>query len=91
MADTALLITGRTEPAEAPRMVEICRSFAFKLNVGNYESRDFFCSQKGTCTADQQDAMSAELADFCYEQVMKQVREYSAERKKQIDKRTKTA
>lgn len=89
--DNALLITGRAEPTEAPRTVEICRSFAFKLNVGNYESRDFFCSQKGTCTVDQQDEVSADLAEFCFQQVMKQVREYSAERQKQIDKRTKTA
>jgi hypothetical protein len=75
-----LLITGRAEPAEAPRMVEICRSFSYKLNMSkyglDYESRDFFCSEKATCTADQAAAVSADIHEFCIQQVMQAVVKY---------------
>ena len=68
-------------------MVEICRSFAFKLNVGNYESRDFFCSQKASCTADQAESVSSDLDQFCFVQVMKAVTDYQRLRKRELEKR----
>jgi len=58
------------------RLTEIARSFSFKLNVGNYESRDFFCSQKEECPIEDAEATSIRLFDFCKRQVMKSVREY---------------
>ena len=30
-------------------LVEIARQFTFKLTCGNYQSADFFCSQKAEC------------------------------------------
>jgi hypothetical protein len=57
-------------------LTEIARSFSYKLNVGNYESRDFFCSQKSECTFDDAEAVSKALHDFCRKQVMAAVREY---------------
>ena len=62
-------------------MVEVVRSFAFKLNVGNYESRDFFCSQKAVCPMDRAEEVSIALYQFCKTQVLRDVREYDAERK----------
>lgn len=66
---------GRTITGAVPdtRMVEVVRSVAFKLNLGNYQSMDFFCSQKAQCPADEVDATSADLYDWCYDQVMKSV------------------
>ena len=61
--------------------VEIARSFSFKLNVGNYESRDFFCSQKAECFPSEAEATSERIYQFCRMQVMKAVREYEAEAK----------
>lgn len=56
--------------------VEVARSFSFKLNVGNYESRDFFCSQKAECKAEDAEATSEKLHAFCRTQVLKAVKEH---------------
>lgn len=60
--------------------VEIARSFSFKMNVGNYESRDFFCSQKAECDAVDAETTSESVYQFCKSQVLKAVREYKEER-----------
>ena len=65
-------ITGRTE---------IVRSFSFKLNCPNYESRDFFCSQKAECNIEDAERVSDLLYGFCKREVMKAVHEYMAENK----------
>jgi len=68
-------------PIAAPQhhLIEIARSFSFKLNAGNYESRDFFCSQKAECSPEDADETSERLYQFCKAQVMKAVREYREE------------
>lgn len=66
----------------APRSlarVEITRSFSYKLNVGNYESRDFFCAQKAECSIDDADEVAERVHAFCKTQVMRSVREYQQE------------
>lgn len=63
---------------EPPKIIEIARSFAFKLNVGNYESRDFFCSQKSECIESEAEATSRRLFDFCRRQVMQDVAAFKA-------------
>jgi hypothetical protein len=80
------------EPAQPslPR-VEVVRSFTYKLNVGNYESRDFFASQKITCEAAQADAASAMLAEWCEEQVLAQVKDYLRRRDEQAARNRKGA
>ena len=60
-------------------MVEIARSFSFKLNVGNYESRDFFCSQKAECEWNDAVDISEALYLFCKESVLRDVNNYKAE------------
>jgi len=59
--------------------VEIARSFSYKLNVGNYESRDFFCSQKQTCLEKDAEEVSKKLFKFCQRQVMCAVDQYCEE------------
>src|SRR5271165_1876445 len=56
--------------------VEIARSFSYKLNVGSYESRDFFCSQKAQCDAGEAEQVSELLYQFCKNQVLLSVKEY---------------
>lgn len=56
-----------------PNLVEVARSYTFKLNVGNYESRDFFCLQKAECRPEDADLVSEKLYEFCKRQVMKAV------------------
>ena len=63
-----------------PTRCEISRSFSYKLNVGNFESRDFFCAQKTECSMADAEAMSERVYQFCKTQVLKAVREYQEER-----------
>jgi hypothetical protein len=60
-------------------MVEIARSFSFKLNLGNYQSADFFQSAKSACRDDEAEETSDKLYQFCKAQVMKSVRELQEE------------
>lgn len=70
-----LLIQVPRVAVAGPR-VEITRSFSYKLNVGNYESRDFFCSQKAECALEDAALTAEALHAFCRAQVMQAVREY---------------
>ena len=81
---------GRTVTGAVPssKVVEVVRSVAFKLNLGNYQSMDFFCSQKAQCQADEVDTVSADLYDWCYDQVMDSVRDV---KRKQALKNERTA
>jgi len=65
------------------KLVEITRRFSYKLNVGNYESRDFFCAQKAECLESEADEMSQRLHDFCRRQVIKDVTAYLREKQQQ--------
>lgn len=68
-------VSGRTE---------ICRSFTYKLNMGNYESRDFFMSQKAECDAEDMETISEALHEFCKTQVLKSVQRYRDELAEQV-------
>lgn len=57
-------------------LIEIARSFNFRLNAGNYESRDFFCSQKAECKSEDAEKVSEAIYKFCKDQVMKSVKEW---------------
>lgn len=63
--------------------VEVTRSFSYKLNVGNYESRDFFCSQKIECDAKEAESLSEQVHTFCMQQVRAAVGAYIKARKEQ--------
>jgi predicted transcriptional regulator len=74
--------------------IEITRAFSYKLNVGNYESRDFFCSEKSEVeTTDLNDVQlertSLLLAEFCKNEVIKSVNDYLNESKPKPVKTTK--
>ncbi len=60
-------------------LTEIARSFSYKLNLGNYQSADFFCSQKAECSYEDAEAVSAALYKFVKGQVMQAVREFRNE------------
>ena len=66
-------------------MVEIARSFAYKLNVGNYQSADFFCSQKAECKPTEADAVSEALYQFCKRDVAKAVNDFKRLQDKKIN------
>ncbi len=61
------------------KRIEIARSFAFKLNAGNYQSADFFCSAKQEVPEDQANVLSEKLYRFCRSEVLKSIAEFHAE------------
>lgn len=64
--------------------IEVCRSFSYKLNVGNYESRDFFCSAKGQAESiEAAESIGEMLDEFVQSEVLKSVGEYSRKLKAQ--------
>lgn len=63
-------------PARIRGRVEISRSFTFKLNVGNYESRDFFAAQRAECAAEDMDEISEALYQFCKKCVLRSVADW---------------
>ncbi len=75
LSDGALLINLPANRPQPSGLVEVVRSVSFKLNLGNYQSMDFFCSQKAQCEASQSDEISIDLYDWCYDQVMASVRD----------------
>ena len=58
-------------------IIEICRSFSYKLNIGNYQSADFFCSQKEEAFTKDAVKTSERLFAFCKDEVEKDVYSYS--------------
>ncbi len=86
MNDTALIL--KPSPAKLIVRVEIARSFSYKLNVAHYggnqyESRDFFCSEKAECSIEDQAEVSAALYQFCRAEVLRSVKEYIANLRRQ--------
>lgn len=75
------------------RMIEVCRSFSFKLNCGHYdpskqyESQDFFCSQKVFCLPEQAEDASLAAYAFCKRQVLVAFNEAVADLRAQRDER----
>ena len=57
-------------------LVEICRSFSYKLNLGNFTNADFFASAKSTSLEKEAEKTSQSLYTFCKEQVVKDVNNY---------------
>ena len=64
-----------------PKMIEVVRSFSRKVNLGQYESADFFCSRKEECAAEDAARVSQHLFDFCRAEVEKDVQKFLADRR----------
>jgi hypothetical protein len=58
------------------KLVEVARSFSYKLNLGNYTTADFFCSEKAEVPEDEAESKSQELYNFCRQEVGRAVEEY---------------
>lgn len=58
------------------KLVEIVRSFTRKVNTGNYESFDVFCSQKMEVPEGEAVETSEALFQFCQDEVEKSANNY---------------
>jgi len=64
------------EKDNAIKLVEVARSFSYKLNTGNYSSADFFSSQKEQCTPEEVSEVSRRLFEKCKEDVIEDIKLY---------------
>lgn len=74
---------GRPLPGHEPepaRLIGITRRFSYKLNLGNYESADFFCSQRAECDPAMAEEVSRDLDQFCQDEVRQAIIEFRARR-----------
>ena len=62
------------------KLIEICRSFSYHKNLGNYEGCDFFASQKVECKESEAEEKSKALYEFVKNEVIKSVNSYMAEK-----------
>ena len=53
--------------------ITITRSFSAKVNLGNYENVDISCSAQAVVPAEEMDAHSDHLYNFCRNQVREEV------------------
>lgn len=65
---------------EKEKLVEVVRSFSMKKNLGNYETCDFFASQKVECKESEAEKVSELAYEFCKKEVVKSINKYLAER-----------
>ena len=61
------------------KLIEIARSFSYKVNTGDYQPKDFICSQKAECLESEAIRISEALHEFCKKAVMKSVNAYLKE------------
>lgn len=61
------------------KLVEVARSFSMKKNLGNYESVDFFASQKAEVSEDKAEETSEKLYQFCKAECVKSYNDYLKE------------
>ena len=77
-------------PGKQQKIIEVARSFSRKVNLGNYETADFFCSAKEETTKQQTKKTSKRLHDFCRGEVEKAVEEYQEEIKPAVPEKSVT-
>ena len=65
-------------------MIEVCRSFSFrKLNLGNYESADFFASRKMQCEQEAAPFVSQQIFEECVEDIREAVVQFKKMRREE--------
>lgn len=83
MSDNDIPIIG-AKPAGDEPMVEVCRSFSYKLNLENhggprFENADFFASRKIQCAQSAVKWVSQEIFEECVLEVRQAVAAFKAE------------
>ena len=61
------------------QLIEITRSFVWKISSSKYETIDFFCSRKEKCLKKDAKKTSKELHLFCKNEVINSVKDYKKE------------
>ena len=80
---------GPDAPATETRLIGITRRFSMKLNLGNYESAEFFASERAECSPEMAEEVSRDLDEFCKDQVLESIRDFKARRARKEAEREK--
>ena len=85
--------TGRPVTPEQPpqRLIGITRSFSYKLNLGDYQSADFFCSQRAECDLSMATEVSRDLDQFCQDEVREAILNFKRARAEKVAPQRKSA
>ena len=83
-------VTPETSATET-RMIGITRSFSYKLNLGDYQSADFFCSQRAECDPAMAQEVSRDLDQFCQDEVREAILNFKRAREAKIAPQRRTA
>jgi len=60
--------------------MKITRAFSQKVNLGNYQTADFFCSVEEECEFDCAEKISEQLNEMCRYEVNKSIVKFNEER-----------
>ena len=79
------------QPMEETRLIGITRSFSYKLNLGDYQSADFFCSQRAECDPSMATELSRDLDQFCQDEVREAILNFKRARAEKVAPQRKSA
>ena len=79
------------DPAMETRLIGITRSFSYKLNLGDYQSADFFCSQRAECDPSMATEVSRDLYQFCQDEVREAILNFKRARAEKVAPQRKSA
>ncbi len=68
------------------KITEVCASYSAKLNIGNYQSKDFFASRKEECPEIDALEVWKKLFNFCQYCVQEEERSYIESHKPENEK-----
>ena len=75
------------QPIQETRLIGITRSFSYKLNLGDYQSADFFCSQRAECDPSMATELSRDLDQFCQDEVAEAIKSFKLKRARKESER----
>ena len=65
---------------EKQKLIEVARSFSYKLALPGYSNVDFFCSEKVEVPENEAEEKSEELYNFCKKQVLNSIARFDKAR-----------
>ncbi len=65
--------------AHPDNKVVVTASFSYKMNLGNYQTADFHCSQSAECSEYERDIAYSNMFQFCKERVREEVVRFKKE------------
>lgn len=69
-----------TKKTTKPKTTEVTASFSMKLNLGNFENADIFCSQKVECLEKDADEVFEKVHEWCKNRVVRAIGRFKSQK-----------